>query len=92
MGPTAVRKAKEALSNLMYVLATEFLCATQALEFQNGGKKCGKGSEIAYKLIRSCVPVLTEDRPITPDIERIAHLISTHKLLVEVEKKVGKLA
>ena len=40
-----------------------------------GTLRSGRGVERTYKLVRSVVPRLTEDRPPAPDIAAIAQLI-----------------
>jgi histidine ammonia-lyase len=58
------------------VVAIEFLCAAQGIEYHRP-LKSGKGVEAAHKIVRSKVKKLTEDRPLTADIEAIAELIRT---------------
>jgi histidine ammonia-lyase len=90
MGPIAVRKCTEILKNVRTVLAVEMMCATQAFEFHHG-KRPGKGTAIAYDLIRTKVPALEDDRVLYPDIEAIGQLIESNQILDAVEAEVGKL-
>ncbi len=90
MGAYAARKADDVCQNALVVLAVELLCAAQALEFGQGLHP-GKGVEAAYRTIRAHVPALDEDRPQTPDIEKIAQLMLEGELLGAVEDAVGRL-
>ncbi len=90
MGPIAVRKCGEILRNLRAVLAIEMMCAAQAFDFYKG-KRPGKGTVIAYNIIRSKVPFLKDDRVLYPDIEAIRQLIESNTILDAVEKEIGPL-
>jgi histidine ammonia-lyase len=90
MGPIAVRKCGEILRNLRAVLAIEMMCAAQAFDFYKG-KRPGKGTAIAYDLIRSKVPFLKDDRVLYPDIEAIRQLIESNTILAAIEKEIGPL-
>lgn len=83
MGSIAARKAGEILENLKYVLAIEMMCGAQAINLQKPGT-LGRGTSIAYKMIRSAVPPLDEDRVIHSDIRKLADLLSLRKLLNSV--------
>ena len=90
MGPIAVRKCGEILRNVRAVLAIEMMSAAQAFEF-HGGRRPGKGTGIAYDLIRTKVPPLKNDRVLYPDIEEIRKLIESNTILDAVEKEIGPL-
>lgn len=74
MGVTAAHQTWQALDLARHVIAVEFLCSAEALEYQRP-LHSGDGVEYAYNLIREVVPRLTADRPLYPDIQNIAHLI-----------------
>lgn len=74
-GPTAARQADRAMRLCRQVVAIELLCAAQGIE-SHRPLKSGEGVERAHAMVRSVVPVLTEDRPPAPDIEVIAELIA----------------
>jgi histidine ammonia-lyase len=82
MGSIATRKLHHVLDNLTHVLAIEYVCAAQALE--SGGKKMGKGTSIAYELLRRHLPPLTDDREGHRDIEQATELIQSGKLVQTV--------
>jgi len=90
MGPIAVRKCGEILRNVRTVLAIEMMSAAQAYEF-HGGRRPGRGTAVAYDLIRSRVPPLRDDRVLYPDIEAIRLLIEDNSILRAVEDTVGPL-
>ena len=90
MGPIAVRKCGEILRNILAVLAIEMMAAAQAFDFYPG-KKPGKGTKIAYDLIREKVSFMKDDRVMYPDIEEIRLLIESNTILDAVEKEVGPL-
>ena len=74
MGGWAARKALRVVENVEYCLAIELMCDCQAMEFLRPLTST-KPIEAVYKLIRSVVPALDEDRYLSPDIEAIARLI-----------------
>lgn len=78
MGPIAARKAVEILRNTEYIIAIELLSAAQGVEFR-GPRRLGKGTRMAYILIRKMSPPLKEDRAVYKDIETIMVLIRKRK-------------
>ena len=85
-----MRKCTEILKNVRTVLAIEMMSAAQAFEFHNG-KRPGKGTAIAYDLIREKVPPLVDDRVLWPDIEAIRLLVESNAILDAVEAGIGPL-
>ncbi len=74
MGMAAAFKARRILANARRVVAAELLCAAQALEFLRP-LRSGPGVEALYQRIRDPrigVAKLEMDRPVGPDIERVA--------------------
>jgi histidine ammonia-lyase len=90
MGPIAVRKCTEILKNVRTVLAIEMMCAAQAFDFHQG-KRPGKGTALAYDLIRQKVPFLEDDRVLWPDIEAVRQLVESNEILDAVEAEIGPL-
>lgn len=74
-GPRAAAKAQRALDLARRVVAVEFLCAAQAIDHHRP-LRSGTLVERAHAAVRRLVPTLTVDRPLTPDIERLAHAIA----------------
>ncbi|GJM18081.1 MAG: histidine ammonia-lyase [Phycisphaeraceae bacterium] len=73
-GPRAAAKAARGITLARSVVAIELLCAAQAIEAHRP-LKTGDRLELAHAKIRGRVPLLTDDRSPTPDIEAIAGLI-----------------
>ncbi len=90
MGPIAVRKCTEILKNVRTVVAIEMMAAAQAFEFHDG-RRPGRGTAIAYDLIRREVPPLVDDRVLWPDIEAVRQLVASNEILAAVEAEVGPL-
>lgn len=90
MGTIAARKAREIIKHVQYVLGIELICAAQAVDFKDPAL-LGKGSSVAYKVLRDKVTFMENDRVIYKDMDRAAELILSRELLEAVEEKVGKL-
>jgi histidine ammonia-lyase len=90
MGPIAVRKCTEILKNVRTVLAIEMMAAAQAFEFHEG-RRPGRGTAVAYNVIRTKVPRLVDDRVLHPDIEAIRQLVEDGAILEAVEAEIGPL-
>ena len=93
MGTIAARKAKEILFNASQVVAIELFAATQGIDLnsKDKGKKLGKGTKIAYDLVREVIPVVKEDRVMYPDFKKAAALIQNNSIVESVENTVGAL-
>lgn len=93
MGTIAIRQCREILNNVEHVLAVEMLCAAQAHDLLTEKIKMtgGKGTRVAYRVIREAIPYLEEDRQLSIDIENMVALIRSGKLIHAVEKAVGEL-
>ena len=93
MGTIAFRQSREILENVQKVLAIELLCAAQAYDLLTGEQamRSGKGTRIAYELIREKIPYLECDRVLGDDIETMVELIRDGRLVQEVEQAVGTL-
>jgi histidine ammonia-lyase len=76
MGVTSAIKARQALDLAYRVVAIELICACQALEFRRPLRP-GAGVEAARDALRELVPPLQEDRPPSPEIERVAAALRT---------------
>jgi len=90
MAPIAVRKLKDILFNVGNVLAIEMMCAAQAFDFRSP-KRPGRGTAVAYDLIREKVTHLEDDRPLHPDIAKIYGLVAGSAILDAVEEEIGGL-
>ncbi|MCI0365730.1 MAG: histidine ammonia-lyase [Phycisphaerales bacterium] len=74
MGATSALQARQAVALATNVIAMEFLVMAEAMEYQRP-LRSGRGVERTYELVRTVVPRLTEDRPLSSDIQAIANLI-----------------
>ncbi|MDH5266079.1 MAG: histidine ammonia-lyase [Candidatus Bathyarchaeota archaeon] len=87
MGVSAAQKATQILKSVEYIVAIELLCAVQAVEF-HGSEKLGKGTKMAYLTVRKTVPVLSEDRVLSEDIEKIRQIVKK-SILSESARVLG---
>jgi histidine ammonia-lyase len=71
MGMTAALKFRQTVENAENVLAIELLAAAEGLDFR-APLRSSQAIERARTLIRNLAPRVVEDRPLSPDIERIA--------------------
>ncbi len=93
MGTIAIRQTREIIDNVTHVIALELLCAAQAYDLLTPSRKmrAGRGTATAYKVIRSEIPFLDQDRVLAKDIVTMVEMINSGKLLSQVEKMVGQL-
>jgi histidine ammonia-lyase len=90
MGTIAARKAAKILEHTAQVLAIEWVSAAQAYEFVKP-LKLGKGSAVAYELLREHVAALGEDRILAPDLRAAKDLLWHSQLVDRVSKVVDIL-
>jgi histidine ammonia-lyase len=90
MGWLAAIKAAQIVDRLAAILALEFLCAAQGLDFLLPLKP-GRGARKAYEVLRSHVTHLTEDRVLRRDLDRVLPLLENGTLVAAVEAAVGPL-
>jgi histidine ammonia-lyase len=79
-GAAAGAKLRRVLANAERVVAVEWLVAGEAMEARRPTSG-GRGSESALRALRALVPPLAADRPLGPDIERVAGAIHDGALL-----------
>jgi histidine ammonia-lyase len=90
MGNAAGLKAWQVVANSERALAIELLAGAQAAEFL-APLALGRGSEAARVFVRALSPRLTEDRPLSAEIEAVAAAIRDGSLVASVEVEVGEL-
>lgn len=90
MGTIAARKSREIMMNVRRVLAMEIMCACQGIDLR-GNKGLGKGTAPVYEIVRSCVPMLKEDRPLFEDINNCENLIINGNLVKAAEEIIGEI-
>ncbi len=97
MGTWAARKCRWVLENLESILAIEFLCAAQGLDYIGSARDGhpalapGRGVAAAYRAIRRRVKHLGADRILYPDISAIREMIRDDTLLDAAERVTGRL-
>ena len=74
MGMTAAIKLRSIVENAENMLAIELLAGAEGLEYR-APLRPGRGVQRAYEIVRSHVPRLESDRPLSPDIQAIAEAI-----------------
>ena len=88
MGTIAARQAAEIGRNVRRVLAMELMVACQGIDMR-GNKGLGKGTQVAYDLVRKGVAKLEYDRPLYEDIEYCEQLLKDDSLINAVEAAIG---
>ncbi|MDS0294881.1 histidine ammonia-lyase [Halogeometricum luteum] len=76
MSATSAFAAKSALENARTVVAVELLTGAQAAEFVDDSLAHGRGTSVAYELVREASPPVTEDRSLDGDMEAVAGLVA----------------
>ena len=90
MGTIGARKAATIVDNVTTVLGIELMSAAQAIDLQEK-KKMGKGTSEAYKLVRSKIDFMENDRIFYKDQKLAADLIHEGTLVASVEKVIGEI-
>ncbi|ELZ34396.1 histidine ammonia-lyase [Halogeometricum pallidum JCM 14848] len=76
MSATSAFAAKSALENARTVVAVELLTGAQASEFVDDSLAHGRGTSVAYRVVREASPPVVEDRSLDGDMEAVAGLIA----------------
>jgi histidine ammonia-lyase len=95
MGPIAARHARSIVANTARVLALEAMMSAQALDFrirnESPTSRLGRGTALAYTLVRERVPFLQQDEDFQPYIAAVEELVLSGKLAsVLAEVSSGK--
>ena len=90
MGMTGAIKTRQIIENASAVVAIELMAAAQAFDFKKPLQP-GKGTQVAYDIVRKYVKHLEEDRPIFDDIRTLSRVVKSCEFLEEVEKTIGTL-
>jgi len=90
MGTIAARKAANILENTLNVVAIEYMCACQGLDYL-APLNPSEPLQEAFNTIRKKVPKLEDDRPLSPDIAKIRELMSAGEIIASVESITGPL-
>ena len=80
MAMGAALKLKQVVQNVEKILAIEFLCAAQGIDYLRP-LKAGITVEAAYQYIRSRISHVGSDRPLSRDIEQMAGLMNESEFI-----------
>lgn len=84
LGTPGALKALKVIDNTRRILAIEYLCAAQAIEFLPK-LRLGEGTGAAYRRLRSEIPSMERDRYLSPDIGLIETRLLEPDWLSEIE-------
>ncbi|GIV95861.1 MAG: histidine ammonia-lyase [Herpetosiphonaceae bacterium] len=94
MGATAGRQAHTILDHVRGIVACEAFAAAQGIDLRRRGAgqdcKLGRGTAVAYEIIRSHVPFIEHDEVMEHGIQAIKRLIASEELVNAVEAATGK--
>jgi histidine ammonia-lyase len=76
MGMSAARRLERMLANLRHILAIELLCACQGIDLL-APLETGSLARKALTAVRRLSPKVAADRPLAPDVNAVAELISS---------------
>ena len=80
MAMGAALKLKQVVENLERILAIEFLCATQGIDYLRP-LKAGVTAEAAYQYIRRRISHVSVDRVLSTDIERMIEVMNDYEFM-----------
>jgi histidine ammonia-lyase len=90
---TAARHTRQILNNTAHVLAIELYTAARALDLrirELPEAELGRGTRAAYHCIRESAPYQPGDALWGPEIDAVSSLVSSGKIVIEVEKELQK--
>ncbi len=90
MGSISALKLQRVVDNVRRGLAIEILAATAGLD-QRLPLEPSSGVKAAHDFVRTEIPVVTDDRPLAPEIEWVAERLRDGALLSAVERAIGAL-
>jgi histidine ammonia-lyase len=79
MGMSGARRLGRMLENLRHIIAIELLCACQGIDLL-APLKTGTLATKAYEAVRSKSAKVTQDRPLSVEIEAVSSLLATESL------------
>ena len=94
MGPAAVRQFAQILRHSETIVAIELLTAAQGMDFRLRDAdrtlhNLGRGTRVAYQIIRDHVPFQAKDMPLAPQIEQVRALVASGAIKTAVEERLG---
>jgi len=90
MGSISATKLLEVVKNTETVLAIEFMCSAQGLEFLRP-LRSGPGVEAAFATVRRYIPFARADRLFHHDVQTALALVRSEQLAATVQQAVGRL-
>ena len=92
MGATAVRHTAKVLEHVEMIVAIELLCAAQGIDLRRGDlpghPTMGRGTHVAYHLIREKVPFLENDIVLAEHMEAVRKLVASGVIKEAVEAEI----
>lgn len=86
MSAQSVLRTADAVERARRVVASELVCASQAVEYVDPSLSLGVGTAAAYESIRDRVPKLGDDRPVYADVDAVVELVESGALESRVER------
>lgn len=90
MGSISARKCYDVINNLKNIVAIEFLCAAQGIDFLSP-LKSGTGIQFAFDFIRDYVPHISDDIIVSDYIAEMKRTIFDEKFISGIENLTGEL-
>lgn len=93
MGATATRQLAQILTHVESIVAIELLTAVQGIDFRRQQVKksrLGRGTAVAYSLIRQHVPFLETDVHLAPLMETVRQLVARGTIKEAVEAELNQ--
>ncbi len=90
MGSISATKLLEVVKNTETVLAIEFMCSAQGLEFLRP-LKSGRGVEAAFAEVRRHIPFAQADRLFHHDVQTALALVRSEQIALATQRAAGKL-
>jgi histidine ammonia-lyase len=87
LGTPGALKALKVIDNTRRILAIEYLCAAQAIEFLPK-LELGQGTGTAYRRLRAHIPSMEQDRYLSPEIALIETGMLEPDWLAEIEAQL----
>ncbi|SKC69247.1 HAL/PAL/TAL family ammonia-lyase [Maledivibacter halophilus] len=86
--PYVVEKTEKIIDDAFYILGLEAMHAAQAVDLRKVDKM-GVGSKCLYDAIRSRIPFLEHDRPLTPDIKAAYEVVCNQDFIDKLKLITG---
>ena len=90
-GPIAARQVRQIIQNVERILAIELLAAAQGIDFRREAMpaaRLGRGTQIAYDMLRSRVPFLDRDDVMYPYMNAVHRLVASGELAREMVSRL----